>query len=112
MGDTLKRDVDRIVQRFENGAQCCIIVRNEQSSQHYTTQFLEQLFSAEANGRFDTRVQVLGYVQQGFTPTPMDRIRGTKMARFAIDHIATRMEAEGTPQCVLIGIRGYKPDIT
>ena len=43
--------------------------RNEKANQHYTTEFIHLLYSAEGQGVFDSRINVLGHLQQVISPT-------------------------------------------
>lgn len=38
--------------------------RNEKCHEHYTTEFLYNLYSSEGRGVFDCRTNVLGHLQQ------------------------------------------------
>lgn len=58
-----------------------IVVRNENSSEIYTTQLVADLLREQAHGQFETRAAIPGHVQQGRLPTAMDRCYA---ARFAI----------------------------
>ena len=57
------------------------MVRNENSSEIYTTQLVADLLREQAHGQFETRAAIPGHVQQGRLPTAMDRCYA---ARFAI----------------------------
>lgn len=54
--------------------------RNEKSSATYNTQLIADMIHEEANGRFESRTSVPGHVQQGGTPSPMDRVRAVRLA--------------------------------
>uniref|UniRef100_A0A8C9TMM8 ATP-dependent 6-phosphofructokinase n=1 Tax=Scleropages formosus TaxID=113540 RepID=A0A8C9TMM8_SCLFO len=66
--------------------------RNEKSNPHYTTDFIYNLYSAEGKGIFDCRMNVLGHLQQGGSPTPFDRNFGTKLGVKAVLWITEKME--------------------
>ncbi|KAK0248624.1 6-phosphofructokinase, alpha subunit, partial [Friedmanniomyces endolithicus] len=55
-----------------------IILRNEKASKVYTTELIANIIKEEAAGRFDSRFAVPGHVQQGGTPSPMDRVRAVR----------------------------------
>uniref|UniRef100_A0A8C5F2B8 6-phosphofructokinase type B n=1 Tax=Gopherus evgoodei TaxID=1825980 RepID=A0A8C5F2B8_9SAUR len=55
------------------------LTHNEKCHEHYTTEFLYNLYSSEGRGIFDCRINVLGHLQQGGAPTPFDRNYGTKL---------------------------------
>lgn len=57
-----------------------LILRNEHASDTYTTEIIANMIKEEANGRFESRFAVPGHVQQGGTPSPMDRVRAVRLA--------------------------------
>ncbi|GEL93626.1 6-phosphofructokinase [Cellulomonas composti] len=62
-------------------------------------------FEIEQRTGFDTRVTVLGHVQRGGTPTPTDRILGSRFGVAAIDAV-TRGESN-----VMTALRGDKVEL-
>ena len=62
---------------YNNGK---MIIRNEQASSVYTTDLIADIIKESAGGRFETRTAVPGHVQQGFTPTSMDRVNACRFA--------------------------------
>ncbi|KAI8890726.1 6-phosphofructokinase [Backusella circina FSU 941] len=62
-----------------------IILRNETVSKTYTTQVISDILKDEGHALFDSRTAVLGHIQQGVNPSPMDRIRATRLAKSCID---------------------------
>ncbi|KAL9096690.1 MAG: hypothetical protein Q9165_001178 [Trypethelium subeluteriae] len=93
-----------------------IILRNEKASQTYTTQIIADMIKEEANGRFESRSAVPGHVQQGGTPSPMDRVRAVRFGVKSLQHLEEfrrkRMSREqiaaDSMSAVVIGIRGAK----
>lgn len=88
-----------------------LILRNECSSKTYTTELIAQIIREEANGRFESRTAVPGHVQQGGTPSPMDRVRATRLAvrcmQFMEENRKPPAEVLKDPAtCAVIGIRG------
>ncbi|CAL8368457.1 unnamed protein product [Lota lota] len=75
----LEMNVEHLVQKMKTTVKRGLILRNENSNAHYTTDFIFNLYSEEGKGVFDCRKNVLGHMQQGGTPTPFDRNFGTKM---------------------------------
>lgn len=53
-----------IAEKMEKGVQRYLIIRNEMANENYTTQFVQSLFTEESHGKFTTRINVLGHVQQ------------------------------------------------
>jgi 6-phosphofructokinase 1 len=66
--------------------------RNELANAHYTTDFIEQLFSEEGKGVFTCRKNVLGHMQQGGVPSVFDRNYGTKLAAKAVPWMAQQVK--------------------
>lgn len=84
----LQRDVKYLVEKFRKGhIQRGMLVRNEKCSENFTTQFLCQLLTEEAEGMFVARNSILGHLQQGENPSPYDRILGVKYATHAVDFL-------------------------
>ncbi|KAF1798054.1 6-phosphofructokinase [Mucor lusitanicus] len=61
-----------------------IILRTEDVSKTYTTDVISNILKEEGDEMFDSRTAVLGHIQQGITPSPLDRIRATRLAMRAI----------------------------
>ncbi|CDH51156.1 6-phosphofructokinase [Lichtheimia corymbifera JMRC:FSU:9682] len=64
-----------------------IILRTEGVSDTYTNDVISNILKDEGHQLFDSRTAVLGHIQQGGTPSPMDRIRATRLAMRAIEFI-------------------------
>ena len=115
----MHKDVARLVGKFKvGGIQRGIITRSERCSVNFTSDFMCQLLSEEGRGVFMTESNILGHLQQGDSPSPYDRILGTKYAAHAVDYFLKQMEEclvgeEGgelrpnTPQSAcMVGVRG------
>eukprot|EP00079_Xenopus_tropicalis_P036304 XP_017950075.1 PREDICTED: ATP-dependent 6-phosphofructokinase, platelet type isoform X8 [Xenopus tropicalis] len=68
------------------------LLRNENSNENYTTDFIYQLYSEEGRGVFDCRKNVLGHMQQGGAPSPFDRNFGTKISAKAVQWISKKLK--------------------
>lgn len=81
---TLQSDISYLRQSFgaDKGMNRAgkLILRNERASKTYTTQLIADIIKEEARGRFESRTAVPGHVQQGGTPSPMDRVRAVRLA--------------------------------
>ncbi|MBN3295201.1 PFKAL protein, partial [Amia calva] len=75
----LKINVEHLTEKMRNDIQRGLVLRNEKCHKYYTTEFIHSLYSAEGKGIFDSRMNVLGHLQQGGAPTPFDRNFGTKL---------------------------------
>ncbi|XP_060519567.1 ATP-dependent 6-phosphofructokinase isoform X3 [Cylas formicarius] len=116
----LQQDVYHMATKMSEGVQRGLILRNEKASDNYNTEFIYRLYSEEGKGLFSARMNVLGHMQQGGSPTPYDRNLGTKMAAKAVDWLVCQLknntDHEGKISCTdpntacLLGIvkRMYK----
>ncbi|XP_037538358.1 ATP-dependent 6-phosphofructokinase, platelet type isoform X2 [Nematolebias whitei] len=89
----LQNNVEHLTQKMKTSIQRGLVLRNENSNENFTTDFIYQLYSEEGRGVFDCRKNILGHMQQGGSPSPFDRNFGTKVAAKAIQWI-TRMLKE------------------
>lgn len=63
-----------------------LILRSElASASTYSTETIAAIMRSESQDKFDCRTTVLGHLQQGGTPSPLDRIRATRLAVDCID---------------------------
>lgn len=88
---TIQEDVDLLLQVFENDRgednNGKMIIRNENASTVYSTELLADIIKEAATGRFETRTAIPGHVQQGYTPSSMDRVNAIKFAVKSIQFI-------------------------
>jgi len=92
-----------------------LILRNENSSKNYDTDFLYRLYAEEGKNSFTVRQNILGHMQQGGWPSPFDRNVATKMAAKTVNwlieqltHVAARdgtVHAEDPSTATLLGMR-------
>ncbi|KAG8138803.1 putative ATP-dependent 6-phosphofructokinase protein, partial [Naja naja] len=110
----LQANVEHLTEKMKTNIQRGLVLRNENSSENYTTDFIYQLYSEEGKGVFDCRKNVLGHMQQGGAPSPFDRNFGTKIAAKALLWISNQLKAcyrrgkvfANTPETVcLLGMR-------
>ncbi|KAK3113956.1 6-phosphofructokinase, alpha subunit [Teratosphaeriaceae sp. CCFEE 6253] len=91
-----------------------IILRNEKASKVYTTEIIADIIKEEAKGRFDSRPANPGHVQQGGTPSPMDRVRAVRFGVKSLQYLErfigkTKQEIADDPMSAsIIGIRGAR----
>ncbi|KAL2918906.1 6-phosphofructokinase, alpha subunit [Polyrhizophydium stewartii] len=89
---TLEQDIDHLCRRYEddkahgNVSEGRVILRTELTKPDvYSTEVIAGILRAESMGLFDARTAVLGHLQQGGVPTPLDRIRATRLAVKCVD---------------------------
>uniref|UniRef100_A0A7N8WIZ5 Phosphofructokinase, liver a n=1 Tax=Mastacembelus armatus TaxID=205130 RepID=A0A7N8WIZ5_9TELE len=87
----LKANVEHLTEKMKKDIQRGLVLRNENSHENYTTDFIYRMYSAEGKGIFDCRVNVLGHLQQGGVPSPFDRNFGTKLGVRAIQWISEKL---------------------
>ncbi|KAF8983921.1 6-phosphofructokinase, alpha subunit [Entomortierella lignicola] len=87
----LQKDVRHLCRRYaedaESKSQGRIIIRSQEASKTYTTDIVSAIIKEEGHQQFDSRTAILGHVQQGNSPTPMDRIRATLLAITSVDFL-------------------------
>ncbi|XP_065150796.2 ATP-dependent 6-phosphofructokinase, platelet type isoform X4 [Paramisgurnus dabryanus] len=87
----LQSNVEHLTEKMKTSIQRGLILRNENSNENYTTDFIYQLYSEEGRGVFDCRKNVLGHMQQGGAPSPFDRNFGTKISAKAMQWISKKL---------------------
>ena len=96
--DDLRHDVKELARAFRRGSRHTgLVIRNENAHDEYTTDFIATLFGADGGSEFDVRKAVLGPIQQGGTPTAIDRIQAVRLAYFAVCNLleAAAMQITG-----------------
>lgn len=126
--ESLQRDIKHLCRRYANDRsrgipnEGRIILRTEKASAStYSTDVIFNIFKAEGKGYFDSRTAVFGHLQQGGVPSPLDRIRATRLAVSCIDwleerakrndstsaeFVSQRIHTMGEDDACIIGIRG------
>lgn len=100
----LNLDVEVIKRSFECGKRMVIYLRNEQSSHHYTTDFIRRLLEEEGKGQFEVRTSILGHLQRGGAPSAFDRILASRLGAAAAATIQHLMNDGGDVS--VLGLRG------
>uniref|UniRef100_A0A8C0IFG5 Phosphofructokinase, liver type n=1 Tax=Bubo bubo TaxID=30461 RepID=A0A8C0IFG5_BUBBB len=88
----MEANVEHLTDKMKTDIQRGLVLRNEKCHEHYTTEFLYNLYSSEGKGIFDCRINVLGHLQQGGAPTPFDRNYGTKLGVKAVLWMSEKLE--------------------
>ncbi|XP_078029102.1 ATP-dependent 6-phosphofructokinase, platelet type-like isoform X5 [Epinephelus lanceolatus] len=88
----LQANVEHLTQKMKTSIQRGLVLRNENSNENFTTDFIYQLYSEEGRGVFDCRKNILGHMQQGGAPSPFDRNFGTKIAAKAMQWITRTLK--------------------
>ncbi|XP_028987125.1 ATP-dependent 6-phosphofructokinase, platelet type-like isoform X2 [Betta splendens] len=88
----LQANVQHLTEKMKTSIQRGLVLRNENSNENFTTDFIYQLYSEEGQGVFDCRKNILGHMQQGGAPSPFDRNFGTKIAAKAVQWITRTLK--------------------
>nr|XP_034986275.1 ATP-dependent 6-phosphofructokinase, platelet type isoform X6 [Zootoca vivipara] len=88
----LQANVEHLTEKMKTSIQRGLVLRNENSSENYTTDFIYQLYSEEGKGVFDCRKNVLGHMQQGGAPSPFDRNFGSKISAKAVLWLSKKLK--------------------
>ncbi|XP_024937230.1 ATP-dependent 6-phosphofructokinase isoform X3 [Cephus cinctus] len=88
----LNQDVIAMAAKMSEGVQRGLILRNESANLNYNTDFMQRLFSEEGKGLFSCRMNIIGHMQQGGSPTPFDRNLGTKMGAKAVEWFSEQLK--------------------
>ncbi|XP_068422936.1 ATP-dependent 6-phosphofructokinase, platelet type-like isoform X3 [Clinocottus analis] len=88
----LQSNVEHLTQKMKTSIQRGLVLRNENSNENFTTDFIYQLYNEEGRGVFDCRKNILGHMQQGGAPSPFDRNFGTKVSAKAIQWITRTLK--------------------
>ncbi len=97
----LEKDLEGLVAGFRKGKRLALIIRNENASPVFTTDFLRRLFEEEGKDLFDSRQAILGHLQQGGDPTPFDRIVATRSAARAVEVLLEESGKDDPAACYL-----------
>lgn len=80
----LGKDVAFLKKRFlldvKGKSEGRLVIRNEKSSDVFTTEVITKILKEEGNSLFDARSASLGHTLQGGVPSPLDRVRATRLA--------------------------------
>jgi 6-phosphofructokinase 1 len=109
----IQREAAHLKDRFKEDAfQGRLIIRNEEASAAYTTEMVAAILEEESEGKFDARCAILGHLQQGGQPSPLDRVRGTRLAIYCVNFLESHAAAQkqvmqwDKSYASVIGIRG------
>ncbi|EGD73316.1 phosphofructokinase [Salpingoeca rosetta] len=100
----ISADIANLHRKFKE-LSCAVIVRSERSSQNYDTQFLSKVLDEEGKPEtkddtaFSVRSVILGHLQQGGTPSPLDRVYGCRLGascvQFLLQHMTENVDENG-----------------
>lgn len=79
--EDLQTDIALLKKRYAiSGNEGRVIIRNESVSTTYTTEVMSSILKEESEGLYDSKVALLGHLQQGGSPSPLDRTAAARLA--------------------------------
>jgi len=106
-GVTLKNiqtDFSYLMDSFEHGKRLGLVICNEKAHPVYNTNFIKDLLTEEGKSLFTVRRSILGHLQQGGDPTPIDRINATRLATQGIKYLVEKSE-KNNPFATFMGLK-------
>lgn len=100
--ERVRTDVRRLRSEFDAGRTVGIALVADGVPTPWDTATLARVFASESDGRFDTRVCMLGHTQQGGRPAPADRLAGALLA----DGALAWLTASAPGKAAVVGLRG------
>jgi 6-phosphofructokinase 1 len=89
----LQKDLSYLMNSFQHGKRLGLIICNEKAHPVYNTNFIRDLLTEEGKKLFTVRRSILGHLQQGGDPTPMDRINATRLALQGVKYLIEKSES-------------------
>ncbi|CAD6981639.1 unnamed protein product [Tilletia controversa] len=110
----LAGDVEFLKRRFlldvKGRSEGRLVIRSEKASQVFTTEVITNIFKQEGKPLFDARSASLGHTLQGGVPTPLDRVRATRLALRCCEFLEHPSSAQR--EASIITIRGNAIEFT
>lgn len=91
--ERLQQDVQGLNEAMDAGRTVGIVLVADGVPEPFRAERLAGLFQQASEGRFDTRVCVLGHLQQGGSPSPADRLLATRLIGQAVEHVVSSERA-------------------
>lgn len=85
-------DIESLKNRFKSCKTMALIINTEHSNKTYTTEFIEKVIMEEACDSFEVRKLILGHIQQGNSPSPLDRVLAADLAYKALKAAENQMK--------------------
>lgn len=92
--EVIKDDIRYLESKFASGMKRAVILRNEKCSKNFDMNFMQAVFEQEA-ASFTVRNNVLGHVQFGYAPSPLDRVYASRLAFRACLFVVEQMKRCG-----------------
>ncbi len=93
----LHRDATHLTERFvDDRRQGRLVIRNEFCHATYSAELISKILENEGKGAYDSRWVMLGHLQQGGSPSPLDRVRAIRLAILSVNYIETLVDPTRT----------------
>ena len=92
----LQKDLSYLMDSFQHGKRLGLIICNEKAHPVYNTNFIQDLLTEEGKKLFTVRRSILGHLQQGGDPSPMDRINATRLAIQGIKYLIEKSKGNNS----------------
>ncbi len=103
----LSRDIQFLKNSFKGDRHLALLLRCERSHNYYDTEFMRTLFEAESGNDFSVRHALLGHLQLGGSPAPLDRILAIRFADNCVRFVDNALKNRQAP-AVFMGIKRGK----
>jgi 6-phosphofructokinase 1 len=104
----LLRDIRFLKRSFSEGRHLALMLRCERAHPCYDTEFMRTLFEAESGDDFNVRHALLGHLQLGGSPAPLDRILAIRFADNCVRFLSGVFKKGNDTSAVFMGIRRGK----
>lgn len=121
--EQLEQDIESIISSFEcvrrTDRSGKLILVSKHASKSITVDKLADIFTVESQGKFEAHPVIPGHLQQGGSPSPIDRTRATRLSIRAVDFIIEKFKyfknyddityeatKEMTDSAVVLGVKG------
>nr|AOE43219.1 phosphofructokinase [Rostrostelium ellipticum] len=91
----LTDDLRMFIGRFRHNNRIGLVLTSENASPTYSTHYIYDLFHEEGKQLFDARESILGHLQQGGSPSPLDRLNASRCMHFFIRLLETEALEKG-----------------
>ncbi|EST05664.2 Phosphofructokinase domain protein [Kalmanozyma brasiliensis GHG001] len=113
----LGKDVNFLKKRFlldvKGKSEGRLVIRNEKSSEVFTTEVITKILKEEGKSLFDARSASLGHTLQGGVPSPLDRVRATRLALKCCEFLeseALKQRSSSSSHSSKTGEKSYSDD--
>lgn len=103
--NNLQQDLSYLMEGFKGGKRLGLIICNEKAHPVYNSNFIRDLLTEEGKNIFQVRQSILGHLQQGGDPSPVDRIAATRFATKGINYLIEQATNESN-DASFMGLQG------